>query len=360
MLRQFWKRFWLHRAGRAWIQHRRMRAPFSTMEPAWKSDVMNIGVALCTFNGAAYLRAQLDSISAQSKRPSHVVIADDGSSDATLEIVRAWAAEAESDGIRVTVIEAPGPGGVTANFERALLAVDGDLIALCDQDDLWFPERLERAAAAFVTDDILLHHSNARVVKSDGVTEIALLASVLGFPNRWPNPPGGVFAQLVRRNLVTGATTMIRRSLLEFATPFPSSWVHDEWLAVLAAAHGNIAYTSEPLIGYRQHGANQIGVAALGLRGKLRRMNEPRGDHHQVLATRSRDLVERLASTSAPAAWQALARDKEEFERRRATWPSSRGTRWLHVIREMPRRTYPRLSSRGWLDVIRDITQATH
>lgn len=320
---------------------------------------MNIGVALCTFNGAAYLRPQLDSICAQTRLPSHVVIADDGSTDSTLEIARAWAAEADRMGIRVTLIEAPGPGGVTANFERALLAVEAELIALCDQDDLWFPDRLERAAAEFDVEDVLLHHSDAHVVEADGVTEIALLSRILGLPHGWPEIPGGAFTQLVRRNVVTGATTMVRRRLLTLATPFPSAWVHDEWLAALASAHGTIAYTPQPLIAYRQHGANQIGVGALGVRGKLHRLLEPRSGRHTLLAARSRDLVERLTLTSAPAALRDLATAKEVFERRRASWPESRGTRWMHVIREIPRLTYPRLSSQGWLDVVRDAAQPT-
>lgn len=318
---------------------------------------LSVGVALCTYNGARYVRAQLDSITQQTRLPAHVMIADDGSTDATLDIVRQWARAAAGVGIRVTILDTPGPGGVTANFARALAAVDADLIALCDHDDVWLPDRLEVAAQAFDDEAILLHHSNARLVESDGVTEIGQLSEVLKFPIEWPNPPHGAFGALLRRNLVTGAATMVRRSLLATAAPFPSDWVHDEWLAILAAAQGGIAYTPEPLIRYRQHGANQIGVSSLGLSGKFRRMVEPRGDRNATLARRAAALVERLEATETPQDYLAVAQQKARFEARRAAWPAGRAVRLPRVLREAARGTYPRLSSQGWLDVVRDALQ---
>lgn len=316
-----------------------------------------VGVALCTYEGATYLREQLDSILAQSRLPDEVVIADDGSADATVEIARAWSLEAIAAGIEVTLIDEPGPGGTAANFARALHASTADVIALSDQDDVWAPDRIASALPAFDDEAVLLHHSDARLVDAAGAPHHATLADAVGIPQSWPEPTGGAYRTLVRRNLVTGATAMVRRELLALAGEFPRAWVHDEWLAITAAAHGRIAYSPTPLIDYRQHGSNQIGVEVPSLSYKWRRMREPRGDRHEVLHARATALVARLRETEAPAAAVQLATAKARFEERRAAWPRSRSVRWLWVWRECMRGTYPRLSSQGWMDVVRDCVQ---
>ena len=97
---------------------------------------VSVSVALCTYNGAAYLEEQLLSILGQSLRPDEIVVSDDGSTDETLavlaRVVEAWRAEDAAHVLKVLVLRNATALGVTANFEQALAACSGDLIALCD------------------------------------------------------------------------------------------------------------------------------------------------------------------------------------------------------------------------------------
>src|SRR5882762_9087557 len=100
---------------------------------------MKISIAMCTYNGARYLREQLDSIAAQTRPPSELIVCDDNSLDETREIVAGFAASAPFP-VRLGVNEQNL--GSIRNFERAIKLCEGDLIALSDQDDVWLPEKL--------------------------------------------------------------------------------------------------------------------------------------------------------------------------------------------------------------------------
>ena len=97
---------------------------------------------------------------------------------------------------------------------------------------------------------------------------------------------GGALAALLRRNLVTGATVVVRRDAATAALPVPEGWIHDEWIAVTCALGGGVRLLPEPTIDYRQHGANQIGVRRLTLRQKVARLLEDDSEHREVLRTR--------------------------------------------------------------------------
>lgn len=321
-----------------------------------------VSVALCTFNGARYLEEQLRSILAQGDFVDEIIVADDGSTDDTITIARRIAAEAESAGLRVhfQLLTTGGGHGVTKNFERAISACRNDLIALADQDDVWLPGKLRRMVGAFATSPALLFlHTDARLVDENGTPTGERLLDTLeiGEREREAIHRGEAFGLFLRRNLATGATSMIRRRLLESALPFPASWVHDEWLAMIAAATGRLDFLPEPLIDYRQHGANQIGVRAPTLRVKVRRVLEERGDRNRELAERSASLVERLSALDAAPEILSAAQDKAVLERFRAELPGNRFGRVLPVLREALSGSYRRFASQGALDVVRDLLQ---
>lgn len=319
---------------------------------------MTISVALCTYNGARFVAQQLASIFDQTLKPQQIVVSDDGSTDGTVDVVRAFVAQHPSSSIEVTILPVDANRGVTANFQRAIEACSGDLIALCDQDDVWHPDRLAIAAREF-EDSVLLTHADARLVDADGTSLGLTLFEALQIsePELTAIRQGDAFGAYLRRNLVTGATVMFRREVLNQATPFPQEWVHDEWLAIIAAAVGRVSVIDEQLIDYRQHGSNQIGVQRPTLRYRIGRMLEPRGDRNLRLAARAAVLAERLDELDASKHVRALAHDRARFDAVRAALPATRVARIPAVVRQWRAGSYRELSSQGDLDVLRDLLQ---
>ena len=261
------------------------------------------------------------------------------------------------------VLENAHPLGVVGNFQQAVTATRGDLIALSDQDDRWLPGRLERMAARFDADPSLLFlHTDARLIDDVGAatgTHALRVAGGRRAPTAKPVHAGEAFRVYLRRNLATGATVVFRRSLLEAALPFPEEWVHDEWLAIIAAAVGHVQVMREATIDYRQHGANEIGVAEPTLRHKLRRILEPRAGRYQVLADRFAVLASRLETLgdAVPDRYVTAARAKARFESRRAAMPANRLRRAAAVLRLARTGDYARYASRGRADILRDLVQ---
>jgi glycosyltransferase involved in cell wall biosynthesis len=321
----------------------------------WRLDV---SVALCTHNGARFVGEQVRSILAQTQPPTQIVLSDDASTDATVDIVTALV---EPTGIPLVVLANPTALGVTRNFEQAVRACTGDLVALSDQDDVWHENRLEAMAALFAArPELLLAAGDARLVDENGAPlEHSLFEALEISPGEFAGMrEGRQFATLLHRNLVTGATTVFRRALAEAAVPFPAAWVHDEWLASFGAAIGSVELVGDRLVDYRQHGSNQIGVAKLSFAGKLRRMLEPRAERNARLLARAEALVERLETTARPVDARVLdgARGKLEHERQRSSLPAGRLARVLPVLRELRRAGYS-LYGRGTADAVRDLLQ---
>src|ERR1700723_2014959 len=117
-----------------------------------------ISVALCTYNGERFLRHQLESIQQQTRLPDELVVCDDRSTDQTFAIVREFAARVS---FPIVIVQNPETLGSARNFEKAIRLCTGDLIALSDQDDLWYPNRLQRSEHEFIA------HPQAGLVFSD-------------------------------------------------------------------------------------------------------------------------------------------------------------------------------------------------
>lgn len=320
-----------------------------------------VSVALCTRNGEAHVEAQVRSILAQTRLPDELVVSDDASTDRTLAIVESIVTASALAGraVALVVLENAAPLGVTANFQQALEASSGDFIALCDQDDIWHPDRLSSGLAVFDHDPTLqLVHSDARLVDESGEPLGSTLFQALDMTSAEKHAilSGSGFSVLLQRNLVTGATTIVRRELVALASPFPGPWVHDEWLAAIAGATGAFTFVPEPLIDYRQHGSNQIGVRKLSLRGKLARVFQPVGDRPDYLVKRAQVLLDRLVQmqSTVPAFRIAMVRGKLSHLQARQAYDPRRSRRWVAVLREVGTGRYTHYS-RGLGDILRDL-----
>ncbi|MBF4633031.1 glycosyltransferase family 2 protein [Agreia pratensis] len=312
-----------------------------------------ISVALCTYNGARYLSKQLDSILAQTMLPSEIVIRDDGSTDATLSVIERY-------GKSLTLLPAGARLGVTRNFEEAMAACSGQYIALSDQDDIWEPNKLERMHQAFAEDDSLrLVGGNARAIDQldrpmgfDLFSAIALTASESALLAR-----GEGYDALIKRPLFTGATIMIRRDLLNEARPFPDDWLHDEWLAIIAAATGGILLLPDLLTRYRQHDANVAGVKKNTLRirlSKARKLLAPRASRYRTLLSRRELLLAHLKGIGASDSAISIAESALAHEQFRSNLPKSRAMRVRPLLQERRSGRYDSVDY-GSREVLRDL-----
>lgn len=329
-------------------------------------DKVLISVALCTHNGARFIGEQMRSICLQTLPPSQIVLSDDASTDDGVEVAietfNACARLQPGLHINLRVLRNEPALRVTKNFEAAVSACDGKYIALCDQDDVWDPRRLALMAAQFDRHpELLLLHSNARLV---GVARQDLGDSLFEAIEVKPLElakihAGHAFDVLLRRNLVTGATTMFRKSLLKSALPFPRQWLHDEWLAIVASAIGRIDVLEDELIEYRQHDGNQIGARRDSFLTKVQKAFAARGDTHVQRAVKAELLLNRLLSLGSEVKPDVVekVRSKLEHQRFRAALPTGRMSRLLPVVREAMTGRYEKFG-RGVPGVVRDLFES--
>lgn len=210
-----------------------------------------ISVALATYNGARFLRQQLDSIYAQTRNDFEVFARDDGSSDSTVAILEEYR---ERYGLHYCV-NAKNLGFLR-NFEQILADCRGEFVVLADQDDIWMPDKLERLVSGIGDADLI--YSDAALIDEKGSRLADSLMQVSGV-----QPIAGFsFIHLVCNTSITGCTIMFRRSLLDVALPIPEcEQYHDWWLAIVAACHGGITYLPMALVHYRQHTDNDTGAS---------------------------------------------------------------------------------------------------
>lgn len=218
-------------------------------------------VAMCTYAGARFVGAQLESIAAQTRPPDELVVCDDRSPDATARVVEEFAARTAFP-VRLHV-NAQNLGS-TKNFERALSLCEGDAIALCDQDDVWLPGKLARLEEEFRRRPrASLVFSDAEVADESGrPTGRGLWESVgvrAGELERLGAGKG--LGDLLSGATVTGATAALRSDLRRLALPIPEGLplIHDAWIALLAACAGEVVAVDERLVLYRRHAGQQVG-----------------------------------------------------------------------------------------------------
>ncbi|MEZ0483590.1 glycosyltransferase family 2 protein [Fibrella aquatica] len=224
----------------------------------------SLSVALCTYNGASYLRDQWNSLLAQEWIPNELIVSDDGSTDGTLALVRELAQTAP---FPVTILANEKPLGYNGNFSQAIAACTGELIFLCDQDDVWFPHKTRTLATYLINTpqhDVVF--GNATVADQHLTPTDRQFWDVVRFSTSdqqgWQE--GGAMHVLLNGNRVMGCAMAFRQSFRQRALPVPGNvpggYVYDGWLALVAAATNQIGFVAEPLQLYRTHPKQQIGV----------------------------------------------------------------------------------------------------
>lgn len=323
---------------------------------------MQISIALCTYNGSRHLMAQLDSIRSQIVLPAELVVFDDGSDDGTDAIVEQFAQTAP---FPVRFSRNAINLGSTRNFEQAMQQCHGELIALCDQDDLWAPDKLAHMVAVFEAEPTVAGvFSNAHLIDDTGIAlpDDLWLRQDFTVARQRRFDRSSAALQLIRRDTVTGATLIFRSSCLPWLLPIPVGWVHDGWIAILLASVAELRAMPICPMSYRLHAAQQVGAVQVPLHSHLSTPMEKARHFHRANATRWTDLLDRMEGLAAlpektlqPAS-SALAelRRKVRFVQGRATLlDKGRLRRILPALCLLP--GYLRYE-KGVLSLIRDLT----
>jgi glycosyltransferase involved in cell wall biosynthesis len=228
-------------------------------------QTLHLSVAMCTFNGARFLREQLDSIASQRRRPDELIISDDNSTDQTIELLHDFA---RSCPFPIRIVRNDTTLGYTHNFQQTIELCDGELIALADQDDIWKPEKTETIVRTMQDNPAASYlFSDAEIVDEKGSLLPGTLWDRAGFSpslrHRFSN--GDQLRTLLKSNVVTGAAVAFRKSLTSIALPIGAGWVHDHWIASLGSCLTHGIAVSDRLLRYRRHSAQHIGIGRVPL-----------------------------------------------------------------------------------------------
>ena len=233
-----------------------------------------VSVVLATYNGAEYLKEQLDSVLSQTLTPYEIVISDDNSSDNTRQIVSEY--QKNNDNIKWFDNK---NHGVNGNFENGLKQSTGDYIAFCDQDDIWALDKLEVLVNGI--GDKSLAYCRSELIDSDGhrldksieehfsITHFSSDLSPLYFLNF---------------NCISGHAMLFTRELAEKSIPFSEHVMYDQWLGMVASALSGISYIDKTLVQHRIHATNTHNNFEL-MREKKRRAKNKRTKYERYEKT---------------------------------------------------------------------------
>lgn len=199
---------------------------------------------MATYNGAQYIQEQLQSFVGQTRQPDELIITDDCSTDQTEAIVREFAKTAP---FIVEFHRNEKNLGYCGNFNAALMKTTGDLVFLSDQDDVWFPEKIEHMIS------VAERNPQALVVMNDAaLTDVEL--NEVGLTKVGQIRSAG----FTMDNFVMGCCCGIRRELLDFCMPIPAGINgHDNWIVDFADALNSKVVDDRVLQYYRRHESNE-------------------------------------------------------------------------------------------------------
>jgi glycosyltransferase involved in cell wall biosynthesis len=324
-----------------------------------------VSVAMCTYNGAKYLPEQLESIANQTVSVDELVVCDDGSTDDTIEVIKSFAKKCS---FPVTFHSNEVNLGSTKNFEKCLNLCKGDIIFLCDQDDKWREDKVEKQLAYLkanpnkdaVFSDAMMIDNDSRPVGKTIWEEIEFTPAM---QKKWIE--GKAHEILFNGFVVTGATLVVRKSCLARLMPFPThvqDLIHDAWMAMVLSLEDKIGFIAENLISYRRHESQQVGFGSkieyVGINERFKRPREEKlipikekADklHGMYLLLRELSFVPREKLIKLYLA--------QNHFYRRASLPENRYLRFYPIFQHVVKGYYIFSSRDWWLPAIGDLIE---
>ena len=211
---------------------------------------MKVSVVMCTYNGSLFVKDQLQSIIQQTYPIKEIIIYDDASTDDTVKIINEIA---ESNAIIKLFVNEKNIG-FTKNFEKALRAAEGDIIAISDQDDIWIESKIEKLITAWKHECPVIYCASTVFFK-------AIPYKPMPHPH-FRRFEGTDARKIFLYNSVSGHAMLVKKSFLPLVFPFEENIMYDWWIAVVAAYNGGVQYYPEVLVLQRKH-ENNITIDAV-------------------------------------------------------------------------------------------------
>lgn len=201
-----------------------------------------ISVCMATYNGAKYINEQVDSILVQLSADDELIVSDDGSTDSTIEFLRAY------NDHRIKIHPNTNRKGVVGNFENALSKASGDYIFLCDQDDVWTNNKVKKCIEQFSSGVDLVMHDAEIIDENNEIINDSFF--------KLRKSANGYIKNLYKNSFI-GCCMVFNRQILDLSLPIPSNIpMHDMWIGLLSCRYGKVVLIDDKLIKYRRHGNN--------------------------------------------------------------------------------------------------------
>ena len=275
--------------------------------------LVRTAVLLAAYNGSSHLPELLDSLLSQTDPDFFVLMQDDGSDDATPVLLRDIA---DRDERFLFGAEQGSRLGAAGNFLSLIRQADADYCLLCDQDDIWEPEKIAMLKQAmrdmesrYRADTPLLIHSDCSLINQAGERIGGSFLRHQGW-----DPEALTLPRLLVQNNVTGCTLIMNHSLCRLIASHAEArdlFMHDWFIALTAASFGRIGFVDQPLTRYRQHEGNAIGASAkpLLLRGLNALMNVKEAGNRIRLTYTHTEVFERIYRDELPVQAHAVITD---------------------------------------------------
>jgi len=227
---------------------------------------MILSVALCTYNGGKFLGEQLESIIMQSLSVDEIIICDDCSKDNTIELIHFY--QNRYPGL-IHLYQNKESLGTIKNFEKAISLTTGELIFLADQDDIWHSDKVRIMSSFFANNnECKLLFTDGELIDEIGIKLNSTLWEKWDFNEElralWKNNILAFKDLIINKNKITGATVSFHKSVKKNILPIdlPYGYWHDGWLGLHVAAINGLFFIEKPLIQYRIHKNQQIGLSS--------------------------------------------------------------------------------------------------
>jgi glycosyltransferase involved in cell wall biosynthesis len=210
-----------------------------------------VSIILPTYNGELYLPQLLDTLMSQTYKNIEVIIVDDNSKDNTLEIIHKYLEKDKRIKLFINKVNL----GVNKNFEKGIRLAQGDCIFLCDQDDLWDGNKLEKMTHK-IKQGYDLVYCDLRVIDSRNRVISQSFHKLIG-NNNMPSPDKAKY--LLFRNVTNGCSICFSKNIIDDIIPFPDYIIYDWWIMIKASILYKVGKINEQLMSYRIHDNNTLG-----------------------------------------------------------------------------------------------------